>query len=116
MNEMAGDFCKPQLPAVAGHFTFHRVKYLSVTRWRSEVRIGAEFHFHQVPGAGAVVAEVEGIRQQLEEGVGASSVFILLSQGPSQCIRVVDELLKVQACLLLLFRSERSAIYGNRKL
>src|ERR1700730_2483171 len=111
MNEMAGDFCKPQLPAVASHFTFHRVKYLSVTRWRPEVRIGAEFHFHQVPGTRTVVAEDEGIGQQLEQVLSASSVFILLSQGPSQCIGVVDQLLKVQARLLLLFRSERSAIY-----
>src|SRR5260370_40097353 len=109
MKEMAGDFYEPQLPAVASHFTFHRVKYLSVTRWRPEVRIGAEFHFHQVPGAGAVVAEDEGIRQQLEQVLSASSVFILLSTGPSQCIRVVDDLLKAQDRLVLRVRRKPCA-------
>src|SRR5437016_14360003 len=92
------------------------MKYLSLTRWRAKVRIGAEFQFHQIPGAAVFIAEVEGIRQHFEQSLSSSRVVTFLMQGLPQCARVINDLLKMQVRLLFLFRIERSTIYGDRKL
>ena len=76
----------------------------------------AELQFHQIPRAVVFIAEVEGIRQHFEQALSPSSVGILLTQGPPQCARLVNELLNMQIRLLFLFCSERSTIYGDRKL